>query len=104
MKDTQSSLGRDFRLPAGTTIEYGGLYQEEQASFRELLVALRLAIALVFVVLVIEFRSFAHPIAILCGAVLALSCRLAAPFLTRTTLNVVSMMGFIMIVGIVSKN
>jgi multidrug efflux pump subunit AcrB len=86
------------------TIEYGGLYQEQQASFRELLVALALAVALVFLVLVIEFRSFAHPAAIVCGAVLALSGSLGALLLTHTTLNVVSMMGMIMIVGIVSKN
>ncbi len=104
INEIQARLGRDLHLPAGTTIEYGGLYQEQQASFRELLVALGLAIALVFLVLVVEFRSFAHPAAIVAGAVLALSGSLAALLVTHTTLNVVSMMGLIMIVGIVSKN
>ena len=102
--DIQSKLGRELHLPAGTTIEYGGLFQEQQSSFRELLIALGLAIALVFLVLVVEFRSFAHPAAIVSGAVLALSGSLAALLITHTTLNVVSMMGLIMIVGIVSKN
>ena len=102
--DIQSQLASKVHLPAGTTIEYGGLYQEQQSSFRELLVALGLAIALVFLVLVVEFRSFAHPTAIVAGAVLALSGSLAALLITHTTLNVVSMMGLIMIVGIVSKN
>jgi len=102
--DIKSQLAGKVHLPAGTTIEFGGLYQEQQASFRELLVALGLAIALVFLVLVVEFRSFAHPAAIVAGAVLALSGSLAALLITRTTLNVVSMMGLIMIVGIVSKN
>jgi len=102
--DIKSQLANKVHLPAGTTIEFGGLYQEQQASFRELLVALGLAIALVFLVLVVEFRSFAHPAAIVAGAVLALSGSLAALLITRTTLNVVSMMGLIMIVGIVSKN
>jgi CzcA family heavy metal efflux pump len=102
--DIQSRLASNVHLPAGTTVEYGGLYQEQQASFRELLVALGLAIALVFLVLVVEFRSFAHPAAIVAGAVLALSGSLAALLITGTTLNVVSMMGLIMIVGIVSKN
>ncbi|MGA8806314.1 MAG: efflux RND transporter permease subunit [Thermoanaerobaculia bacterium] len=102
--DIQSQLASKVHLPAGTTIEYGGLYQEQQSSFHELLVALGLAIALVFLVLVIEFRSFAHPAAIVAGAVLALSGSLAALLITHTTLNVVSMMGLIMIVGIVSKN
>jgi CzcA family heavy metal efflux pump len=104
IQDIQSKLGRELHLPAGTTIEYGGLFQEQQSSFRELLIALGLAIALVFLVLVVEFRSFAHPAAIVSGAVLALSGSLAALLITRTTLNVVSMMGLIMIVGIVSKN
>jgi CzcA family heavy metal efflux pump len=102
--DIKSQLASKVHLPAGTTIEFGGLYQEQQASFRELLVALGLAIALVFLVLVVEFRSFAHPAAIVAGAVLALSGSLAALLVTGTTLNVVSMMGLIMIVGIVSKN
>ncbi len=104
IKDIQTRLGSELHLPAGTSIEYGGLFQEQQASFRELLVALGLAIALVFLVLVVEFRSFAHPAAIVAGAVLALSGSLAALLITHTTLNVVSMMGLIMIVGIVSKN
>jgi multidrug efflux pump subunit AcrB len=86
------------------TMEFGGLYQEQQASFRELMLTLLLAIALVFLVLLIEFRSFAHPIAIVTGAVLALSGALAALLVTRTTLNVVSLMGMIMVVGIVAKN
>ena len=104
IKDIQTRLAAELHLPAGTTIEYGGLYQEQQSSFRELLIALGLAIALVFLVLVVEFRSFAHPAAIVSGAVLALSGSLAALLITGTTLNVVSMMGLIMIVGIVSKN
>jgi CzcA family heavy metal efflux pump len=100
----KAALGRDLRLPPGMTLEYGGLYQEQQASFRELALTLMLAVALVFLVLLIEFRSFAHPVAIVTGAVLALSGTLAALLVSHTTLNVVSLMGMIMIVGIVAKN
>lgn len=100
----RAQLAKDVHLPAGMTLEFGGLYQEQQASFRELAFTLLLAVALVFLVLLIEFRSFAHPIAIVTGAVLALSGTLLALLLTSTTLNVVSLMGMIMIVGIVSKN
>jgi multidrug efflux pump subunit AcrB len=100
----RSQLQRDVHLPAGLTLEYGGLYEEQQASFRELAATLGMAVALVFLVLLIEFRSFAHPIAIVAGAVLALTGTLAALLVTRTTLNVVSLMGMVMIVGIVSKN
>jgi hydrophobe/amphiphile efflux-1 (HAE1) family protein len=97
-------LGKDVKLPAGMTLEYGGLYQEQQSSFRELLMALLLAIVLVFITLLIEFRSFAHPISIVVGAVLALGGVLAALFITGSTLNIVSLMGMIMVVGIVAKN
>ena len=97
-------LARDVKLPPGMTLEYGGLYQEQQASFRELLQALILAIVLVFITLLIEFRSFAHPISIVTGAVLALFGVLAALFITGSTLNIVSLMGMIMVVGIVAKN
>ncbi|CAN5271230.1 efflux RND transporter permease subunit [soil metagenome] len=95
---------KEVKLPAGMTIEYGGLYAEQQSSFRELAIALGLAIVLVFLVLLIEFRSFAHPVAIVCGAILALSGVLLALFITKTNLNVVSLMGMIMVVGIVAKN
>src|SRR5258705_7018379 len=86
------------------TIEYGGLYHEQQGSFRELALALFLAVVLVFITLLIEFRSFAHPISIVTGAVLALGGVLAGLFVTGSTLNIVSLMGMIMGVGIVSKN
>jgi len=100
----QNQLRKDVKLLPGMTIEYGGLYQEQQASFRELMMALALAVLLVFITLLIEFRSYAHPLSIVTGAVLALSGVLLALFITGSTLNVVSLMGMIMIVGIVAKN
>ena len=104
IRQIQDQLVKDVKLPPGMTVEYGGLYQEQQSSFGELLMALALAVLLVFVTLLIEFRSYAHPIAIVTGAVLALSGVLLALFVTGKTLNVVSLMGMIMIVGIVAKN
>jgi hydrophobe/amphiphile efflux-1 (HAE1) family protein len=104
INEIKTQLAKDVKLPPGMTIEYGGLYQEQQSSFRELMISLILAIVLVFLTLLIEFRSFAHPIAIVTGAVLALGGVLLGLFITNTTLNVVSLMGMIMIVGIVAKN
>ena len=104
IRQIQQQLIKDVKLPPGMTVEYGGLYQEQQSSFRELALALILAVLLVFITLLIEFRSYAHPIAIVTGAVLALSGVLLALFITGSTLNVVSLMGMIMIVGIVAKN
>jgi CzcA family heavy metal efflux pump len=104
IRQIQEQLAKDVKFPPGMTVEYGGLYQEQQSSFRELATALVLAVLLVFITLLIEFRSYAHPIAIVTGAVLALSGVLLALFITGSTLNVVSLMGMIMIVGIVAKN
>jgi CzcA family heavy metal efflux pump len=104
ISEIKTLLARDVKFPPGMTIEYGGLYQEQQASFRELALALVLAVVLVFITLLIEFRSFAHPISIVAGAVLALGGVLLGLFITRSTLNVVSLMGMIMVVGIVAKN
>jgi len=69
-----------------------------------LLAVLLMAILLVFTVLVIEFRSFFEPIAIVMGAALAMSGTVAALWLTGTTLNIVSFLGAIIGIGIVAKN
>ncbi|HEY6802122.1 MAG TPA: efflux RND transporter permease subunit [Pyrinomonadaceae bacterium] len=102
--EIQQAITKEVKLPAGMTIEYGGVYKEQQSSFRELLRSLLLAVVLVFITLLIEFRSFAHPVAIVVGAVLALGGVLLGLFITGTSLNVVSLMGMIMVVGIVAKN
>ncbi len=103
MKDIQDKLSQDKSLPPGT-VEYGGLYQQQQESFRNLVVVLAAAILLVFTVLVIEFRSFNEPVAIVFGSILALFGTVAALWLTGITLNIVSFLGAIIGVGIVAKN
>ncbi|MDT5293189.1 MAG: hypothetical protein QOJ76_69, partial [Acidobacteriota bacterium] len=102
--EIKTRLAKEVKLPPGMTIEYGGLYSEQQGSFRELALSLCLAVVLVFITLLIEFRSFAHPVSIVAGAVLALGGVLLGLFITGSTLNVVSLMGMIMVVGIVAKN
>lgn len=97
-------LAEELSLPAGVTIEYGGLYQQQQESFRNLLLVLCMAILLVYGVLLLEFRSILHPLAIVGGAVLALIGVVAALWLTGTSLNIVSFLGAIIGVGIVAKN
>ncbi len=103
MKDIQAKLSQDKSLPPGT-VEYGGLYQQQQESFRNLVVVLAAAILLVLTVLVIEFRSFNEPVAIVFGSILALFGTVAALWLTGITLNIVSFLGAIIGVGIVAKN
>jgi multidrug efflux pump subunit AcrB len=103
MREVQAKLGQDDWLPPGT-VEYGGLYQLQQESFRNLLAVLLAAILLVFTVLLIEFRSFYEPIAIVFGSVLALFGALAALWITGVSLNIISYLGMIIGVGIVAKN
>jgi len=93
-----------LHLPPSIRIEYGGQYQEQQKSFRDLLMVLFLALALLFVVLLFEFRTFSAPLAILASALLSTFGGFLALLVTRTNFNVASFMGMIMVVGIVAKN
>jgi CzcA family heavy metal efflux pump len=93
-----------MHLPPSVRVTYGGTYEEQQKSFRDLLQVLILALALVFGVLLTEFRNFPAPIAILTSSVLSISGVILALLVTRTTFNVASFMGLIMVIGIVAKN
>ncbi len=94
----------DLKLPSSIRVEYGGTYAEQQRSFADLITVLALAIVLVFIVLLFEFRTFAAPLAILSSALLSTSGVFIALLVTRTTFNIASFMGLIMVVGIVAKN
>jgi len=94
----------DLKLPPSIRVEYGGTYQEQQKSFRDLSTVLVLAVVLIFLVLLFEFRSYTAPLAILASAILSTSGVFIALLVTRTTFNVSSFMGLIMVVGIVAKN
>jgi multidrug efflux pump subunit AcrB len=93
-----------LHLPTNIRVVYGGTYQQQQKTFRDLVFVLILAILLVFIVLLFEFRNFAAPVAILASALLSTSGVFVALLLTRTTFNVSSFMGMIMVIGIVAKN
>jgi CzcA family heavy metal efflux pump len=93
-----------LNLPSSVRVEYGGTYEEQQKSFHDLLRVLLLALALVFGVLLAEFRNFEAPLAILTSSVLSISGVILALLVTGTTFNVASFMGLIMVIGIVAKN
>jgi multidrug efflux pump subunit AcrB len=94
----------DLHLPPGIRIEYGGTFQEQQSSFRDLTLVLVLALLFLFIVLLFEFRTFSAPTAILASALLSTFGTFFALLITRTTFNVASFMGMIMVIGIVAKN
>jgi multidrug efflux pump subunit AcrB len=98
------STVEDLHLPSNVRVEYGGAYQEQQKSFADLLRVLLLALVLVFGVLLAEFRNYSAPIAILTSSVLSIAGVVLALLITRTSFNVASFMGVIMVIGIVAKN
>ncbi|MBZ0257547.1 efflux RND transporter permease subunit, partial [bacterium] len=101
--EIKNTLSNDPTIPPGT-IEFGGLYQQQVESFRNLMAVLVMAVFLVFTVLLIEFRSFYEPLAIVFGAVLALFGTILSLWITGVSLNIVSFLGAIIGVGIVAKN
>lgn len=104
MDEIRARLTKEIHIPPGTEIEYGGLYQIQRESFAGLTRVLLMSMLLIFIILVFEFRSFSHPIAILIATILCTSGTLLALYITHTTLNISSFMGAIMVIGIVHKN
>jgi multidrug efflux pump subunit AcrB len=93
-----------LHIPTSIRVAYGGQYEEQQKTFHDLVLVLILAVLLLFIVLLFEFGTFAAPISILASALLSTSGVFIALLITRTTFNISSFMGMIMVVGIVAKN
>jgi multidrug efflux pump subunit AcrB len=90
--------------PRGVQVELGGQYANQRESFRALLVILLLAALSVVTVMVVQFESFVEPLAVLVAAPVSFAGALALLVLTGTPLNVSSIMGLILLVGLVVKN
>lgn len=103
MADVQKVVA-GLHIPSSIRVEYGGTYAEQQRSFHDLMIVLILAVLLLFIVLLFEFGTFAAPVAILSSALLSTSGVFIALLITRTTFNISSFMGMIMVIGIVAKN
>lgn len=91
-------------LPAGFSLNYGGEYEEQQKSFKELLFVLILAITLVYMVMAAQFESMRDPLIILFSIPLAAIGITLVLFLTNTTFNIQAFIGVIMLAGIVVNN
>ncbi|HEY3442316.1 MAG TPA: efflux RND transporter permease subunit [Paludibaculum sp.] len=93
-----------LNIPPSIRVEYGGQFEEQRKSFKDLAIVLMLAVVLVFIVLLFEFGNFAAPIAVISSALLSTSGVFLALLVTNTTFNLSSFMGLIMVIGIVAKN
>ena len=102
--DIKTKLSKSFHLGPGMSMEFGGVYQTQQESFRGLLLVAIAAFMLVFVVLLFEFGEFAVPCSIFVVNVISLFGVLGALWITGVTFNISSFVGIIMIIGIVAEN
>jgi CzcA family heavy metal efflux pump len=104
VEDIKKKLSAEYTVPKGMELQYGGVYQTQQESFRGLVGVSLSAVLLVFIVLLFEFGEFAVPVSIFLINVLSLLGVAAALWLTGVTLNISSFVGLIMIIGIVAEN
>jgi HAE1 family hydrophobic/amphiphilic exporter-1 len=91
-------------LPQGVNIELSGSYEDQQDSFHDLMLLAILIIILVYIVMAAQFESFTYPGIIMTSLMFAFSGVFIILYLTGHTLNVMSMIGAIMLIGIVVKN
>lgn len=94
----------EMHLPSGYSFQFVGKAESMKESFQYLLFALLLAAIMVYMVLASQFESFIHPFTIMLSLPLAFVGALTALFLTGSTLNIFTWIGFIMLLGLVTKN
>ncbi len=94
----------NLHLPPGITIGLAGSYEDQQDSFSDLLLLGLLIIILVYIVMAAQFESFTYPGIIMTSLLFAFSGVFLILWITGHTLNVMSMIGAIMLIGIVVKN
>jgi multidrug efflux pump subunit AcrB len=92
------------RFPAGIRIKLRGMVQAMQESFASFAIGLSLSVVLLFLILVAQFRSFKDPFLIMLAIPMGFIGVLVMLPLTHTTLNVMSLMGVLMLVGIAASN
>ena len=101
--DVKHVLAQPGLLPKGMFYQLGGVYQQQQQAFRGLTIVMLAAIALVFTLLLFLYESFRVALAIMAMPLLALPGIFVGLWLTGIELNISSMMGMTMIVGIVTE-
>jgi HAE1 family hydrophobic/amphiphilic exporter-1 len=91
-------------LPSGFTILYGGQYEEQLAARRDFSIAIVMALVLVYMLMAAQFERFFDPLIVMLAVPMALIGVVPTLLLTGTTLNIQSVMGLVMLIGIVVNN
>jgi HAE1 family hydrophobic/amphiphilic exporter-1 len=97
-------IARAMEYPPGYGLELAGASRDQQLVFREMTIALAMGIALMYLVLVMQFGSFTAPLAVMLSLPLSLIGVVLALLFTGGTLNLMSFIGVIMLMGLVAKN
>jgi HAE1 family hydrophobic/amphiphilic exporter-1 len=97
-------IARAIDFPNGFGLELAGASRDQQEVFKNMFIALISGVALMYLVLVMQFGSFTAPIAVMVSLPLSLIGVVLALLLTKGTLNLMSFIGVIMLVGLVAKN
>jgi hydrophobe/amphiphile efflux-1 (HAE1) family protein len=97
-------LVAETKLPPGYRFDVGGQTKDMEESFNAMIAALGLAVIFIYLILASQFASFLQPLAIMASLPLSLIGVFLALLVTGTTLNIFSMIGFIMLMGLVTKN
>lgn len=95
---------QSVRLPAGYRVDFGGEVEDQQEVFGAIFLALGFALLLMYLILVMQFGSFLDPVAILLSLPLSMIGVVLALLLTGDTINLMSLIGVILLAGIVAKN
>ena len=102
--EIQQRIDKELQLPAGYRVEYTGESEEMMESFRSLLMALLLAVVLVYAVMAIQYESFFDPFVIMFSVPTCFIGGAAALVITGHTFSVVTFIGVIMLVGVAVSN
>jgi HAE1 family hydrophobic/amphiphilic exporter-1 len=99
-----AGIEQQVQFPPGYSLSQGGEARDQQEVFVSILIALAVAVMLMYFVLVVQFGSFLDPFAIMLSLPLSLIGVMLALAITGHTLNIMSMIGIILLMGIVAKN
>src|SRR6185312_8645467 len=97
-------LAKSIDFPEGYGITLGGASRDQEEVFSEMFIALIMGIALMYLVLVMQFSSFTAPLPVMMSLPLSLIGVVVALLVTRGSLNLMSFIGVIMLMGLVAKN
>jgi hydrophobic/amphiphilic exporter-1 (mainly G- bacteria), HAE1 family len=93
-----------INLPSGFAITYGGEYEEQQRAQQDFIMSILMALFLIYMVMAAQFERFVDPLIVMFAVPVAIVGIVPTMLLTNTTLNMQSIMGIIMLIGIVVNN